>query len=241
MREQPDSGRQQKRLKSLIKRLPVIGPLATALWESIRPAPKFPGTGRYWEQRYSNGGTSGAGSYNQLAAFKAEVINAFVEKQRIGSVIEFGCGDGNQLALARYPRYLGVDVSGTAVDLCRRRFSSDSSKTFTRVDAFTDEKADLALSLDVIYHLVEDPVFDLYMRRLFSASDRFVIVYSSNDELLNEKCGGHHVKHRRFSDWIEANAAGWTLRKHLPNRYPYLESDPDGTSLADFYFFEKTA
>ena len=49
----------------------------------------------YWEQRYSMGGTSGAGSYDKLAEFKVEVINSFMKKYQISSVIEFGCGDGN--------------------------------------------------------------------------------------------------------------------------------------------------
>ena len=29
----------------------------------------------YWEKRYSKGGNSGAGSYNNLALFKASIIN----------------------------------------------------------------------------------------------------------------------------------------------------------------------
>jgi len=33
---------------------------------------------KYWNDRYVKGQTSGAGSYNQLAQFKANVINDFV-------------------------------------------------------------------------------------------------------------------------------------------------------------------
>ena len=47
----------------------------------------------------------------RLAAFKAEVPNDFVRARGIDSVIEFGCGDGAQLALAEYPAYVGIDVS----------------------------------------------------------------------------------------------------------------------------------
>jgi hypothetical protein len=45
------------------------------------------------------------GSYGKFAAFKAEVLNAFVQEMRVDTVIEFGCGDGNQLTLARYPLF----------------------------------------------------------------------------------------------------------------------------------------
>ncbi len=65
----------------------------------------FPGSNKYWTQRYAEGGNSGAGSYGKFARFKAEVINKFVSEREIKSVIEFGCGDGNQLKLANYSRF----------------------------------------------------------------------------------------------------------------------------------------
>ncbi|MBI9084342.1 MAG: hypothetical protein JEZ11_12140 [Desulfobacterales bacterium] len=72
----------------------------------------------YWERRYAQGGTSGAGSYGRLAEFKAEVLNTFVEERGVQNIIEFGCGDGNQLSLAKYPSYVGLDASKTAVTQC---------------------------------------------------------------------------------------------------------------------------
>ena len=88
----------------------------------------FPGSKQYWIERYEAGRTSGAGSYNELAEFKAEIINAFVVDHGIQTVMDFGCGDGNQLQLANYPDYTGFDVSPRAVDLCRNIFSSDDRK-----------------------------------------------------------------------------------------------------------------
>jgi hypothetical protein len=35
-------------------------------------------------------------------------------------------------------------------------------------------RAELGLSLEVIFHLVEDDVFDVYMRHLFASATRFV-------------------------------------------------------------------
>ena len=100
------------RAAELLRRIPY-------LWRySDHFGPRFPGSGTYWETRYSGGGNSGAGSYGQLAEFKAEVINDFVISKGISSIIEFGCGDGNQLLLARYPRYTGLDVSKVALARC---------------------------------------------------------------------------------------------------------------------------
>jgi hypothetical protein len=46
----------------------------------------------YWEARYGAGGSSGAGSYGRLAAFKAAFVNAFVADNHIRSVLDLGCG-----------------------------------------------------------------------------------------------------------------------------------------------------
>lgn len=52
----------------------------------------------YWRKRYEKGGNSGLGSYDHYAVFKADVLNAFFKENHIQSVVEFGCGDGNQLS-----------------------------------------------------------------------------------------------------------------------------------------------
>src|SRR5690348_2935489 len=78
----------------------------------------FPGSERYWESRYAKGGTSGAGSYGAEAQWKADVVNSWVAGHNITSVIDWGCGDGNQLTLARYPKYLGIDRSHNAIRKC---------------------------------------------------------------------------------------------------------------------------
>jgi SAM-dependent methyltransferase len=192
----------------------------------------------YWEKRYIDGGNSGAWSYGSLAEFKAEILNNFVNENNIQSVIEFGCGDGNQLLFLNYPKYTGYDVSKTAVALCRNKFMGDNSKQFYLLNEYHNEKAELAISLDVIFHLIEDKVFDNYMTLLFSASERYVIIYSSNKI---EYTPAKHVKHRKFMDWIEQNEREWQLIEKIPNRYPGNDKDGNGSSsFCDFYIFEKT-
>jgi hypothetical protein len=195
----------------------------------------FPGSRAYWESRYAAGANSGAGSYDAHAEFKAEVLNAFVARHEIKSVIELGCGDGNQLRLAEYPSYKGFDVSSTAVAKCAALFKSDKQKSFHLMSEYSGEVADLALSLDVVYHLVEEAVFDEYMQLLFNASNRHVIVYSSN---FKDDSGSAHVKHREFTKWVEVNATKWRLVDHLPNRNPFSAEHPDG-SFAEFFMFQK--
>jgi hypothetical protein len=192
----------------------------------------------YWERRYRKGGNSGAGSYRNLAEFKARVVNDFVGRNRIQTVIEHGCGDGAQLQLAKYSRYTGVDVSSTAIELCRRAFAGDSTKQFILAqDLDDDTQAELALSLDVIYHLVEDDVFERYMYKLFRSASRFVIMYSSN---MDSSWPSQHVRHREFTRWVEKNEAGWSLLSTIKNIYPYDPERENETSFADFYIFGKS-
>jgi hypothetical protein len=65
-----------------------------------------------------------------LATGKARFLNAFVKGNDVQAVIELGCGDGNQLPLAAYPQYIGLDVSKTAIELCKIRFAGDPGKSF---------------------------------------------------------------------------------------------------------------
>lgn len=202
----------------------------------LRPKGDFRNSGDYWEQRYQRGGNSGSGSYSRLAEFKADVLNTFVDRHGVTSVVEFGCGDGAQLALARYPSYTGVDISSKAVELCRAKFANDPSRQFCESSSAADDlTADLALSLDVIYHLVEDKVFHAYMRRLFRSARRFVIIYASN---MDQRWPDRHVRHRHFTRWVERNAPAWRLHSCIKNAYPFDPENPTQTSFADFYVFE---
>ena len=232
-----------RRIKELLTATPVVGPVARSLArsapvEAVRRQLQFRDSSSYWEKRYRNGGNSGVGSYGRLAKFKAEILNAFVQRETIESVVEFGCGDGAQLALAQYPSYVGVDVAATSIALCQGRFATDPTKRFYCGSdlPLSFGSFDLALSLDVIYHLVEDTVYEAYMRQLFARSRRFVAIYASN---AAEATPSPHVRHRHFTPWIETHAPDWRHHAHIPNRYPYDPERPDDTSFADFHVFSR--
>ncbi|MGB3152863.1 MAG: hypothetical protein WBB27_19565, partial [Maribacter sp.] len=96
------------RMIKLIERIPLIGPIAILIKNKIFPPKKsFTNSREYWADRYQKGGNSGAGSYNKLAEFKGEIINDFVSKNNIKTVIELGFGDGNQLEYFQFPSYIG--------------------------------------------------------------------------------------------------------------------------------------
>jgi hypothetical protein len=94
--------------------------------------------------------------------------------------------------------------------------------------------AELTLSLDVIYHLIEDDVFADTVRTLFAWATRFVIIYASNTD---SSWPSAHVRHRQFTRHVAATEPDWRLLAHLPNPYPYDPARPDDTSFADFFIY----
>ncbi|HET8997158.1 MAG TPA: methyltransferase domain-containing protein [Acetobacteraceae bacterium] len=186
----------------------------------------------YWEQRYRAGGDSGAGSGGVLLHYKAAVINAFIADNHVASVLDLGCGDGRLLSLLRAPSYVGVDVSPTVLSGCASRFPQHR---FLGLDALDQEPAaELALSIDVLFHLVEDQVFIRSMDTLFAHATRFVLIYASNFVC---DWPAPHVRHRRFTDHVVRAWPDWRLLAHLPNPHPYHPARPDETSFADFFVY----
>jgi SAM-dependent methyltransferase len=201
------------------------------VWFSLR----FPGSARYWELRYRLGGTSGAGSYGADRAHKSAVINAVVDDHAVQSLIDFGCGDGSQLQDLRITRYLGFDVSLAALSICRQRYAERHNFSFREAGSYAGEQAELALSLDVLYHLVEDTVYLAYLDRLFGAAERLVLIYSSNasPDLAHQ---ARHVRHRSFTADVSARYPQFSLLQHIAR--PSSLGGP-GPGRAEFFLFQR--
>jgi hypothetical protein len=67
-----------------------------------------------------------------------------------------------------------------------------------------------------------------YMHRLFDAARYFVIVYASNVHSDNSR-GARHVRHRKFTDWVEEHATQFDLYMHSvsPASCPIRTSSDD--------------
>jgi hypothetical protein len=213
-------------------------PVSTLLRRLVRFARRLTfRSASYWERRYAGGGNSGPGSFGALAQYKAAFINDFVRDGSIHSVVEFGCGDGNQLALFDVPDYLGLDVSATAIKICEERFRSDPTKRFllytsARRHPELRRVAELSLSIDVLYHLVEPEVLNAYIDDLFESARAYVIVYSTDFEGPHD---GVHQVDRKITEIIARRVPEFTLRKRVANP---LKGDD---SMSDFFVYERVA
>ena len=225
-------------MKNRIKKIPIVGRFAVHLYRQLKKSVAFSSSEAYWEKRYLEGGNSGPGSYNRLAAFKAEVINTFIKNHQVVTVIDFGFGDGNQLRLLKVPTYLGFEVSDSAVSRCQQIFRGDDSKTFKHLREYSGEQADLTMSLDVLYHLVEDRAFDDHMMKLFSSARKYVAIYASNFEEDEASAVLPHVKRRKFTPWVGEHRPEFQLKELVPNQYPF-DGDAKTTSRAEFYIYER--
>lgn len=205
-------------------------------WGNFARRTGFDGSRAYWESRYAQGGTSGSGSVGRLAVFKADYINEFIRRHNVDDVIELGCGDGRQLSLMRYRDYLGLNVSPTAIEICRTRFADDASKQFRLLGNHDAKYRELALSLDVAYHLIEDDIFEEHLNLLFGWASRFVILYTTNVDLAWEG----HVRHRRVLPYIQRWFPDWTLIEQVSPRFPSAyRPDAQDSSMCEFFAFKR--
>ena len=88
-------------------------------------------------------------------------------------MIEFGSGDGNQMEHFEIDNYIGVDISEYIIKTCKQKYKDIANKNFITYDEYykNSNKYDLSVSLDVIYHLVEDAVYIKYMDDLFNSTN----------------------------------------------------------------------
>jgi SAM-dependent methyltransferase len=170
---------------------------------------------------------------------KAEVLNGFAREHAIVSIFELGCGDGNQLSLAEYPQYVGIDIAPAAIAKCKALYESDLTKRFFVLGEESIPPSELGLSLDVIYHLVEDEEYESHLGDLFDNAIRYVALYTSDSEEMElTNPPPSHIRHRPVASDVESRFPSWTLLRRIPNRYAYKPGDPE-TSFANFSIYRR--
>lgn len=159
----------------------------------------------YWQDRYRQGGDSGAGSYGEHAEYKAAVVNKVFRQYGVKSVLEFGCGDGNQLRYMDYQQYVGLDVSREAVNRCRRMFASDETKRFKTYSprrGLREGMFDATISLEVLMHVIDEVDFVATLDLMFEHSRDIVVIQAPLIELIPYTPGSHEL-HRELMPYLE--------------------------------------
>jgi SAM-dependent methyltransferase len=157
----------------------------------------------FWDRRYASGRTSGPGSEGDAARFKAETINRLIAEYNIGSVVDWGCGDGTVLSMITDDvDYVGVDISRVAL---RRLAQWSAHRRFVHLDDAAALTADLALSLDVIFHQVDNGNYHRHLEQIFGSARRLVLVHATDHD------GGRTATHVRWRRWTPDIPDGWQI------------------------------
>jgi SAM-dependent methyltransferase len=181
----------------------------------------------YWQKRYVDGRDSGEGSRGDKAVEKASRVNEVVWGLHIETMIDWGCGDGQVLRhITEQVHYTGVDISPTVVGKTaqlnpNRSFILDKLGTMTTAWL----RADLSLSMDVLFHLVNDDDYHKYLNRLFKAARKAVLIYSTNSD---EGRTARHVFRRHWTPDVARMFPDW----HIAASHPSPEE-------AGFYLYLK--
>lgn len=197
---------------------------------------RYDNSKNYWNRRYFYGGNSGKGSYGDEASYKAQILNQIVKNYKIKSLVEFGCGDGNNARLYKVKKYYGFDISADAIKSCRKLFASNAEFEFfvindefetglNIVNESTKFQNNLCISFDVIFHLVEDVFYNEYLDNLEKVNSKFLLVYSSD---FNQNTNQPHVLHRNYS--VDLEDRNWKIVQKFGGK----------TNLKGFILFQRT-
>ena len=162
-----------------------------------------------WNKEFSSG------QWDYIDNTSDDVIYQYIEKYaKNGNILDLGCGagnTGNELNCSVYEKYIGVDVSGEAIEKAKLRtklnnraekneyFSEDMSKFVP------DKKYDLILFRESIYYFKQKKVGELLKRYSSYLKKNGVFIVSI----------AHSDKHRSIFHLIEKEF--FVLEKYFDN------------------------
>jgi len=184
---------------------------------------------QYWERRYKSGGNSGGGSYGNGLVNKVELITDLMEKYDIKSIADVGCGDCTIVPkLPHLESYVGYDISSTIIDRHNSKNTNPSYK-YKLISELESLGLDLSLSLEVIFHQVNDEEYIEYMDNLVKTDSFYILILTMNDSILDT----HHVKaaHIKYRDVVNKMS-------QYPN-YELIGTFPFTVTTSSYYLYKK--
>ena len=193
-------------------------------------------TPKYWDDRYKTGLGAGNGSRGRLYEFKLRTVQGIVDDYGIKSVVDLGCGDGTQMMSLKVDKYIGLDVSEVAIDAASALTSDKRAYMFINEDTTAKGQiVDMAMSLDVIFHLPDDQ-YKGHMDTLFRLAKKYVLIYAPD----SDGKGIRLASHMQFHKFSEDVPKGWKQVLHVPSEFPIVNgAATSDTSYCEFYLYEK--
>jgi SAM-dependent methyltransferase len=149
-------------------------------------------TQEYWDHRFASGHWEQMDGRSQTTAFaEAQVRLLRLPPTFSGSLLDFGCGLGDALAIfkASYPsaKLFGVDHSREAIELCRKRYGDIA--TFVCGSHESVPEVDVIVASNVLEHIEND----LETARLLASkcAEFYVFVPYMERPLCSEHVNGY--------------------------------------------------
>ena len=161
-------------------------------------------TATYWENRYMTGGISGPGSRGAEADEKVRIVQSVIDDRGVTSMIDLGCGDGYIATQLNVPMYVGYDPSAMSLKLCKTLMPE--RLFIDHLPHFVEPRLDLTLSMDVIFHLIDDIDFQKHLTILLGLTKKDALIYGTN----HVQRGAAHVLHR---EWVGTIPLGWSVEE----------------------------
>jgi len=144
----------------------------------------------YWDERYKKGQNSGSGSYGSNADFKADIIDQVIKEYEVETLLDFGCGDGNQISLIKSQvDYCGYDVSETTIQNCETKFKGDERKQFHVFDPMIYNPTpafDMTMCLDCLFHVTIEEEWLKTIDCICKCSEKVVLIVTNTEEIRGE-------------------------------------------------------
>jgi len=118
-----------------------------------------------------------------LAGFQ---VKSCLENSRPGSLLDLACGDGTltEIFSKHFSEVVGVDASGTHLDLAKQKLPNSEFHECLIEDFETNERFDTVLLLMILEH-VNDPIALIKHAAKFLKNDGVLIIHVPNEEAIN--------------------------------------------------------
>ena len=131
---------------------------------------------QYWDQRYIDDGTSGAGSIGDYRNFKWGIIDRYVPF--LQSVVDVGCGDISFWERRDCIDYTGIDISRTIIKrnrILRPDWEFLQSNAETRIEKLSKSTV---FCFDMLFHIMNDKTYLKVLENLIAYSRNHIFIYT---------------------------------------------------------------
>lgn len=162
-------------------------------------------TQEYWEKRFSSGDWEEKNGRLQTADFALGQARLFeIDRNFEGTILDFGCGLGDAIPVYKdhFPKakFIGVDISSSAIDLCRKTYGSIAGFLQGGCEVVTE--VDIIVASNVFEHLSGDQ--EIAKKLLLKCRDLYVVVPYRENPLFVE-----HINSYDEKSFSELGACAW--------------------------------